>query len=130
MLGRGLLAAFLAVQSGLVTAKADEIDVVAEFDPCLACHSLDANVTGLPGPNLADLEGRRLGGDPDFSYSPVLNEAYGTGEVWNQTLLDRFLSDPEGMFPGMWMSYQGIDDPKTREALVDFILRGEGAGAG
>ena len=119
----GLLTAFLAVHLGIAATQADEFDAAADFGPCLACHSLDPAEKDLPGPNLADLNGRRLGGDPDFEYSPVFEEAFETGDVWAPALLDRFLADPEGMFPGMWMSYQGLDDAGRREALVAFILR-------
>ncbi|MES0879783.1 c-type cytochrome [Roseibium sp. SCP14] len=120
-----ILAGMLVLPFMLANAQADGNSIETEIGPCLACHSLDANKTGLPGPNLADLKGRRLGGDLDFGYSPVLKEAFEGGDVWTEDLLDRFLADPEGMFPGMWMSYPGIEEPETREALVEFILRGE-----
>ncbi|MEM9630770.1 MAG: hypothetical protein AAGA50_05570 [Pseudomonadota bacterium] len=118
----GLLAGFLTMQFGIAAALADETNAAADFGPCLACHSLDPNEKNLPGPNLADLKGRRLGGDQDFGYSPVFEQAFETGDVWTPELLDQFLADPEGMFPGMWMSYQGLEDAARRSALVDFIL--------
>ena len=122
---RRISASILVSPLMLAGTLADEFDAAADFGPCLACHSLDPNENGLPGPNLADLEGRRLGGDPSFSYSPVLKKAFEDGDVWTEDLLDQFLADPEGMFPGMWMSYPGIEEPEAREALVEFILRGD-----
>ena len=91
------------------------------FAPCRACHSLDPAVQGLPGPNLAELIGRRIGGDPAFDYSPVLRKARDDGLRWDATRLDSFLADPAGMFPGLWMSMRGIEDAAERQALVRFL---------
>ena len=38
------------------------------FAPCRACHSLDPAELGLPGPHLAGLIGRKIGGDTAFDY--------------------------------------------------------------
>ena len=93
----------------------------AAFDPCLSCHALDPAATGLPGPNLAGLIGRPVAGSPDFDYSRVLRAARDDGLTWDMARLERFLADPEGMFPGIWMSYPGIRDPNERRALAAFI---------
>ena len=47
-------------------------DGAALFEPCRACHSLDPATKVMPGPNLAGLIGRKVAGDPNFDYSPVL----------------------------------------------------------
>jgi cytochrome c len=91
------------------------------FAPCRACHSLDATEQGLPGPNLADLIGRKVGGDAAFDYSPALREANADGLRWDAGRLDRFLADPAEMFPGLWMSIRGIEDAAERKALVRFL---------
>jgi cytochrome c len=91
------------------------------FAPCRACHSLDPAVQGLPGPNLAKLIGRTIGGDPAFDYSPVLRKARDDGLRWDATRLDSFLADPAGMFPGLWMSMRGVEDTAERQALVRFL---------
>src|SRR4051794_31980267 len=70
------------------------------FAPCRACHSLDAAERGLPGPNLAGLMGRKVGGDTAFDYSPVLRKAREEGLRWDARRLDAFLADPAEMFPG------------------------------
>ena len=95
----------------------------AAFDSCRSCHALEPAATGFAGPNLVGLIGRRVGGSPDYDYSPVLRDAGDQGIVWDTTRLDRFLADPEGMFPGMWMSYPGIADEAERRALVAFIVQ-------
>jgi cytochrome c len=91
------------------------------FAPCRACHSLDPAVQGLPGPNLGDLIGRRIGGDSAFDYSPVLRKARDDGLRWDAARLDSFLADPAGMFPGLWMSMRGVEDANERQALVRFL---------
>ena len=91
------------------------------FAPCRACHSLDPAVQGLPGPNLSDLIGRRIGGDPAFDYSPVLRKARDAGLRWDATRLETFLADPAEMFPGLWMSMRGVEDAVERRALVRFL---------
>jgi cytochrome c len=91
------------------------------FAPCRACHSLDPAERGLPGPNLAGLIGRKIGGDPAFDYSPVLRKARDEGSRWDARRLDAFLADPAEMFPGLWMSMRGVEDAAERQALVRFL---------
>jgi cytochrome c len=91
------------------------------FAPCRACHSLDPAERGLPGPNLAGVIGRSIGGDTAFDYSPVLRKARDDGLHWDATRLESFLADPAEMFPGLWMSMRGIEDAAERQALVGFL---------
>lgn len=92
------------------------------FEPCRACHSLDPAERGLPGPNLAGLLSRKVGGDPAFDYSPALRAARDQGLVWDEARLEAFLADPADMFPGIWMATRGIDDAADRRALVRFLF--------
>jgi cytochrome c len=91
------------------------------FAPCRACHSLDPAERGLPGPNLAGLIGRKIGGDTAFDYSPVLRRARDEGLRWDERRLDGFLADPAEMFPGLWMSMRGLEDAAERQSLVRFL---------
>ena len=91
------------------------------FEPCRACHSLEKAERNLPGPNLAGLLGRKVGGDGAFDYSPVLRKARDEGLVWDEARLERFLSDPAEMFPGLWMATRGIDEAAERRALARFL---------
>jgi cytochrome c len=102
-----------------VSAFAD--DGAKLFTPCRACHSLDAAEQGLPGPNLSGLIGRKVGSAEGFDYSPALRKANADGLRWDAERLDRFLTDPAGMFPGLWMSIRGIEDAGERQALVRFL---------
>src|SRR5882757_4118617 len=91
------------------------------FTPCRACHSLDPAEQGLPGPNLAGLIGRKVAGDAAFDYSPALRRARDEGLRWDVQRLDKFLTDPAAMFPGLWMSMRGIEDSADRQALVRYL---------
>ena len=91
------------------------------FEPCRACHSLDPAERGLPGPNLAGVLGRKVGGDPAFDYSPVLRDARDQALVWDATRIEAFLAGPATMFPGLWMAMRGIEDEPNRRALVRFL---------
>jgi cytochrome c len=88
---------------------------------CASCHAVVAGAPAGPGPNLGGVIGRRVGGDPDFDYSPVLEAAGAAGEVWDAAMLDRFLADPEGMFPGLWMGANGLRTAADRAAVTDYM---------
>jgi cytochrome c len=112
--------AILSLLSILASAAAAE-DGERLFTPCRACHSLDPAERGLPGPNLAGIIGRNIGGDPAFDYSPVLRKARDNALRWDMQRLETFIADPAAMFPGLWMSMRGIEDAAERQALVRFL---------
>jgi cytochrome c len=93
----------------------------ALFEPCRACHALDPDAHGMAGPTLGALIGRRVASDPRFDYSPVLRKAAAENRVWSTEMLERFLADPERMFPGMWMTARPMEDAAERNALVRFL---------
>ena len=108
----------------LVSAPANADDSGARaFTPCRACHSLDPAERDLPGPNLAGVVGRSIGGDPAFDYSPALRKVRADGLRWDAARLESFLADPQEMFPGLWMSMRGIEDAAERQALVRFLAQ-------
>ncbi len=110
----------LCLLAGCGSAAADTLGRTL-FEPCRACHALDPAARGMAGPNLAGLIGRRIGSDPGFDYSPVLKKAASENRVWTAETLERFLADPERMFPGMWMSARPMEDAAERHALTQFL---------
>ena len=110
----------VCVGLGCAPVEADDLGR-ALFAGCRACHALDPAAQGMAGPNLSGLLGRRIGGDRNFDYSPVLKQAGASNQVWTRKKLDAFLADPEAMFPGMWMTARAIADPVERNALVGFL---------
>jgi len=116
MIGR--IAALLLV---LMTGASAAEDGRALFNTCRACHSLDPATKVMAGPNLAGLIGRKVAGDPAFGYSPVLRAARDQGRVWTAEALERFIAEPEAMFPGTWMSRVPIGSAAAHAALARFI---------
>jgi cytochrome c len=75
----------------------------------------------MAGPNLHGVLGRRVGTAEGFDYSPVLQEAGRAGEAWDAARLERFLADPEEMYPGLWMGGNGLRAAADRRAVVEFL---------
>ena len=113
--------ALAGASAAISGAIAEESAGREAFAPCRACHSLEQDAGAMAGPSLSALIGRAVGGDPEFDYSPVLRAANAGGMVWTPRRLEECLADPEGMFPGMWMSYPGIRDEVERAALARYI---------
>ena len=90
--------------------------------PCLACHSLEPDGATHVGPSLADIAGRPVASDRNYTYSEAFNHLARDALVWDREALDRFLKDPQGMVPGTAMSYPGVADPAQRTLLVDWLL--------
>lgn len=110
----------LALSSGPVLAA----DGRAVFERrCASCHATRADAPPGAGPNLAGVIGRRIGGDPGFDYSPVLQQAHEAGQTWDAAMLERFLTDPEEMFPGLWMGANGLGAASDRAAVTEYLGR-------
>ena len=88
---------------------------------CASCHAVAAGAAPTAGPNLRGVVGRRVGGDPGFDYSPVLERAGRGGDRWDFERLARFLEDPEEMYPGLWMGGNGLRAEAERGAVAQFL---------
>jgi cytochrome c len=116
------LSALLLLAAAQAAARAQDGALVFA-SRCAACHAVRAGAPAGPGPNLAGLLGRRLGGDAGFDYSPALGAAREAGQVWDRALLDRYLADPEETVPGNWMGANGLRAPADRAAVVEYLAR-------
>ena len=88
------------------------------FAVCAGCHSTQVGKTAF-GPSLAGVGGRRAGTLAGYAYSPALKAS---GLTWNAKTLDRWLTDPKKTVPGTKMPFIGIQDRKTREQVVAYLL--------
>jgi len=88
------------------------------FAQCAGCHSTQAGKT-LFGPSLAGVGGRRAGTLPGYAYSPALKAS---GLTWNAKTLDRWLISPKKTVPGTKMPFNGMQDPKSREQVIAYLL--------
>ena len=86
---------------------------------CRACHTLDADGVNLLGPNLHGFFGRAVGSMPGFQFSQALTDA---GFVWTPRALDAWLQAPARFLPGNRMSFAGVPDAPTRNALIAYLL--------
>jgi cytochrome c len=66
--------------------------------------------------------GRAVGSVADFAYSPALKKA---NLVWDQTTLDKWLTDPDAFIPGNEMDFL-ISKPQERQDLIAFLKQHSG----
>lgn len=106
----------------LAAAPAFAADGAALFEThCASCHAAVSGAPAGAGPNLAGLVGRAVAGDRDYDYSPALRAARDAGEVWDRASLERFLRDPEEMFPGIWMGGTSLRSDADRAAIAAYL---------
>jgi cytochrome c len=107
-------AAFLtAISAGF--AKGDTIEGRSAFEKrCTGCHALDHEKTG---PRLTGVVGRKAGAVAGFQYSEAVKKS---DVVWNEALLDKWLTDPETVIPDNDMSFR-LDNHAERAAIIAFL---------
>jgi cytochrome c len=86
---------------------------------CFGCHSLDANRIG---PMHRGVFGRKAGTVADFNYSPAVRNA---GVVWDETTLQRWLTNPPALIPGTRMTFR-VAAPEDRADIVAFLRKESG----
>lgn len=96
------------------------------FQRCYACHSIDPAETGLEGPNLAGVVGRRAGAVRGFEYSPAMRRAGARGLVWTEAALDGFLADPEAVVPKTEMFIPPLRRAADRAAVIAYLKTSKG----
>ena len=91
------------------------------FQKCFSCHSVEQHETGLPGPSLFGVVGRRAAATPDFEYSPAMRARGAAGLFWTAPEIDRYIADPDAYLPGTSMSFVGMADAAERAALLRYL---------
>jgi len=81
---------------------------------CTACHSAQYNGVG---PAHQGVFGRHAGRAPGFAYSQAVKDSDIT---WNETTLDRWLTDPEKFIPGQKMGIN-VPDAGERADLIAYL---------
>ncbi len=89
----------------------------AAFAQCQVCHSTEAGKV-LVGPSLAGVVGRKAGSVSGFAYSDGVKNL---GVTWDETSLDKWLTNPAAMAPGTKMTFPGFTDPAQRKAVIDYL---------
>jgi cytochrome c len=80
----------------------------------MICHSLDKNEIG---PRHRNVFGSKAGSVPDYDYSAALKAS---GIVWNETTLDKWLTDPQAFVPGTKMTFS-VDVAQDRADVIAFL---------
>jgi cytochrome c2 len=86
-------------------------------DNCAVCHSTEPGVDKL-GPSLAGVVGRPSASLKEYPYSDAMQKA---GVTWTKLVLDKYLTNPQGMVKGTKMLFPGIKSAKDRKVLIDYL---------
>ena len=81
---------------------------------CTGCHALDKIKVGPP---LRGVYGRPAGSDPQFTYSDAVKNASVT---WNDSTLDRWLTDTESVISGNDMAFR-LNDAAERANIIAYL---------
>lgn len=81
---------------------------------CTGCHALDAD---HEGPRLKGVVGRAAGTVKTFRYSTALQGAKFT---WDETKLDKWLTDTESVVPDNDMSFR-VPKAEERAAIIAYL---------
>jgi cytochrome c len=109
------LAAVVAVEHPAPSfASGDAAHGAKVYQDCMICHSLDKNEIG---PKHRDVFGSKAGGVPGYDYSAALKAS---NIVWNETTLDKWLTDPQAFVPGTKMTFSA-DDAQDRADVIAFL---------
>jgi len=81
---------------------------------CTGCHALDKVKIG---PRMRGLYGRQSGKDRDFTYSDAFKN---TRVTWNESTLDRWLTDTDSVIPGNDMLFR-INDADERANIIAYL---------
>jgi cytochrome c len=112
------LTIFIGVVSATITLTASAKDADRGRDAfekrCVGCHALDQIKVGPP---LRGVYGRKAGKDPQFTYSDALKK---TSIAWDESTLDRWLTDTESVIPANDMSFR-LNDPADRSKIIAYL---------
>lgn len=122
MLRRALLGVLLfapsLAQAQMPGADAAKPDGATLFkQQCATCHTLAASDPQRQGPTLAGVYGRKVGSIAGYHYTP----GYQTSDlVWNDENLEKYLTNPQAMFPGSTMAYRQ-PRAEVRQKIIAYL---------
>ena len=87
------------------------------FAQCAICHSVKPDENKI-GPSLYGIVGRQAHSQAGFAYSEAMNNYTVT---WDETELDKYLTDPRKVVNGTKMIYPGVKDETKRANLIAYL---------
>ena len=105
--------------AGAAFADGDAARGEKKFGDCAACHKLEAGANNV-GPSLHGIFGRKAAEVADFRYSPAIKRS---AIVWTPEMIDKFISDPQGLVPGNRMPYAGMASAGDRADLIAYLQK-------
>jgi cytochrome c len=84
------------------------------YQGCQACHTVEENDLG---PRHRGVVGRRAGSVADYNYSTALKNS---GLTWDETTLDRWLTNPSALVPGTKMFFK-LDSAQDRADVIAYL---------
>jgi len=81
---------------------------------CTGCHALDSIKVGPP---LRGVYGSNAGKNRQFAYSDAVKNA---SVIWDESTLDRWLTDTESVIPGNDMAFR-LNDPIERANIIAYL---------
>ncbi len=105
----------LAVIMSTSPASADGQDLFKR--QCSACHSISPHEPVRQGPPLSGVFGKKAGSVEGFKYSKALSES---DFVWDEANLDAWLTNPQKLVKGTFMSYRQ-SKPDVRHEIIEYI---------
>lgn len=88
------------------------------FLRCASCHDISRTASPKVGPNLMGVIGRKAGSLPGYAYSAAMKRH---AFVWDEAMLDHWLSNPEKVVPGTAMGFEGLRRKSDRDALIAYL---------
>lgn len=121
-IGTFAVAVVLASTSTAITQDTDQTEIIdmgaQAYRICAACHSLRPGMH-LSGPSLTGLWGKEAASVEDYGrYTQALKNL---NTVWDENTLNAWLAHPQEMAPGTTMTFRGVEDDQTRNAIIAFL---------
>jgi cytochrome c len=86
-------------------------------EECADCHSVKDG-KNKKGPSLFNILGRKSATIADFNYSDAMRAK---NTIWNAEVINEYIRAPKKSVPGGKMKYDGLDDEKAREEVINYL---------
>ncbi|MFM0324524.1 c-type cytochrome [Caballeronia glebae] len=113
------LFAVLALASTAVHAQQDPVAIGKKLttNNCAVCHTFGKGEPNGQGPNLFGIVGKPMASEAGFKYSAGMKAA-AAGKVWDEKLLDAWLTDTQSVAPGNAMTYFEGDEARRQKIIA------------